>query len=434
MKTLISQALLFFSLCAFTPFASAQNMLVTTGDIGSTEVTRTVLVQEFEQTFNLSYRFKTEEIPAGFFGTDFNDVFSLTLQSDSGSTELESNSMNGLGAGAFDSTGTTDWYEVTLAVQPGDTVRIIASVANVFDDRFDSSIEVNFWETVGSRPLVIESVELADVDDLQLVAFSGDDHSYFGGNTRVHGTVAVRGGLQDSLESLKLEVVQNGGVVAIGELTSGAASSLLKPFGPGGSVSVSSKQHLFDIPNSNGIDVSSNGSVTMRIAATDDTGQTHTVAVGSYPVFARYKLANRYNPRDAGVGGDDWAHPSTIAFVTQFPSHTYNDFSNMHGGDFTPDHQTHQTGLDVDGWYEGYNNLDAASAQTMLDILNRPDGRRIAIVYVTMSDVQHGELLADSEFYNHIKGKMLRDGRKATDVILDRLQHKTHYHWKVSRP
>ncbi len=108
--------------------------------------------------------------------------------------------MNGFGAGAFDSTGTTDWREITLAVQPGDTVRIIASVANVFYDRSDSSIEVNFWETVGSRPLVVDSVGLADINNEKLVAFSDEDHSYLGGNARAHWAAMVRGDLQDSLE------------------------------------------------------------------------------------------------------------------------------------------------------------------------------------------------------------------------------------------
>ena len=47
---------------------------------------------------------------------------------------------------------------------------------------------------------MVDSVGLADINNEKLVAFSGDDHSYFGGNARAHWVAMVSGDLQDSLE------------------------------------------------------------------------------------------------------------------------------------------------------------------------------------------------------------------------------------------
>ena len=39
---------------------------------------------------------------------------------------------------------------------------------------------------------------------------------------------------------------------------------------------------------------------------------------------------------------------------------------------------------DVDGWFPGYRNMDAAAATTMLELLNTPGGgKRVKYVYVT---------------------------------------------------
>jgi murein endopeptidase len=98
--------------------------------------------------------------------------------------------------------------------------------------------------------------------------------------------------------------------------------------------------------------------------------------------------------------------------------------SNMNAGSFAPDHATHRDGLDVDGWYAGYNARNAATAQTMIGHLNSAYGISITSVFVTFT-ASPGNL-----FFQAIQGVVLNDGRLATDVIRSVPGHDTHFHWR----
>ena len=101
------------------------------------------------------------------------------------------------------------------------------------------------------------------------------------------------------------------------------------------------------------------------------------------------------------------------------------DVSNMNGGKFSP-HSSHQTGQDIDGWYTGYNNHDAAAAATMLYFLNDPAyGSQIFRVLVDF------EKTATDPFWNAIKDVTLADGRPAATVIFPDADHDTHFHWRL---
>jgi len=91
------------------------------------------------------YLFFTEEIPGGYFGTKYNDAFSVSIRTQNGGGEAsEVNTMNGLGLAAFDASGATAWREVTLPVtSSGDLVQVDVTVANVADEFFDSAVIVD---------------------------------------------------------------------------------------------------------------------------------------------------------------------------------------------------------------------------------------------------------------------------------------------------
>jgi hypothetical protein len=135
----------------------------------------------------------------------------------------------------------------------------------------------------------------------------------------------------------------------------------------------------------------------------------------------------RYGGRDANRCGDDWVKPSVKQVIEHYGGNTWGDFSNMNGGTFAPDHKTHQTGNDVDGHFEGYNDRDAATAATILGQLNDAAyGSRITKVFVTY------EQTAGNSFWNAIKDVTLTDGRAAGSVIRPLVSNGTHFHWLVS--
>jgi hypothetical protein len=93
----------------------------------------------------LRYRFVTSEVPFGFFGTEFDDYFAVSVRTNGGLAR-EVNSMNGLGLAQFDyPSGSTAWRDVVLPVNPnGDVVQVDLTVANVADAYYDSAVVVDF--------------------------------------------------------------------------------------------------------------------------------------------------------------------------------------------------------------------------------------------------------------------------------------------------
>jgi hypothetical protein len=91
------------------------------------------------------YRFTTTEIPEGFFGSEYNDYFRVTIRSKEGKDIItEQNSMNGLGRLAFDDDGVTTWRDRHLLVEGVDTVQVDIAVANVGDEYYDSWVHVDY--------------------------------------------------------------------------------------------------------------------------------------------------------------------------------------------------------------------------------------------------------------------------------------------------
>lgn len=126
--------------------------LMTSGE-GKQSLSRTFSVSPGTTSVKVRYRFITSEVPGGYFGSEFNDYFSVSVRSKSkGLVSNESNTMNGLGLGAFNqSTGSTAWRVVSIPTNPaGDEVQVDVSVANVADGALDSLVIIDYvGEEVG---------------------------------------------------------------------------------------------------------------------------------------------------------------------------------------------------------------------------------------------------------------------------------------------
>ena len=82
--------------------AAGENMdasLSTSGE-GPQKMSHTFTIKPGTSSVSVRYRFVTSEVPGGYFGSQYNDYFSVTIRSKSGGVITESNTMNGLGLAA----------------------------------------------------------------------------------------------------------------------------------------------------------------------------------------------------------------------------------------------------------------------------------------------------------------------------------------------
>src|SRR5262249_31582347 len=122
--------------------ATNNDLVLNTSDEGEQAIARSFTTKAGTTSVTVRYRFITSEVPGGYFGSQYNDYFRVTIRSQQGGGSVhESNSMNGLGLAAFDAAGATAWREQTLQVNKlGDTVQVDVAVANVADGLFDSQL------------------------------------------------------------------------------------------------------------------------------------------------------------------------------------------------------------------------------------------------------------------------------------------------------
>ncbi|CAG5181640.1 uncharacterized protein ALTATR162_LOCUS9785 [Alternaria atra] len=91
----------------------------------------------------LKYQFQTEEVPGGFFGTQFNDYFSIVIRADDESSTTVTHSMNELGLGAFDAAGSTKEFTTQMALaDAAQYVEFMVAVSNVADELYQSQLVV----------------------------------------------------------------------------------------------------------------------------------------------------------------------------------------------------------------------------------------------------------------------------------------------------
>ena len=121
------------------------DLVLSTSGEGEQSISRTFTTKPGIESVTLRYQFITSEVPGGYFGSEYNDYYNISLRSLKGSGfETDGNTMNGLGLAAFDASGATEFREVTLPVsKDGDTVQVDISVANVADGLLDSEVVID---------------------------------------------------------------------------------------------------------------------------------------------------------------------------------------------------------------------------------------------------------------------------------------------------
>lgn len=126
--------------------AQDQDLQVTTSGEGPSSVSRTFKVKSGTSKVSIRFRFVTSEVPGGYFGSEYNDSYAITVRSaQAASVASDSNSMNGLGLVAFSAGGSTAWRTLSLPVtSTGDTVQVDLTVTNVGDAQFDSQLVIDY--------------------------------------------------------------------------------------------------------------------------------------------------------------------------------------------------------------------------------------------------------------------------------------------------
>ncbi|KAM0080397.1 hypothetical protein ACKRZS_007451 [Fusarium odoratissimum] len=117
-------------------------VLSTNGQSNVQMASNSFAIGEKTTSVYIEYLFQTDEVPGGYFGTQYNDYFSVTIRSDTGGFVSIFHSMNELGLGAFDGTGTTNWFTLKLDVTDAHFVEYDLAVANVADNLYDSAVMV----------------------------------------------------------------------------------------------------------------------------------------------------------------------------------------------------------------------------------------------------------------------------------------------------
>jgi len=335
--------------------------------------------------------------------------------------------MNGLGASAFDASGSTAWKDLTLELaSAGEPVKVTVTVDNVKDSAMDSIV---FVDHVVPSSLSIPQARLFDIDNSTLRYLSAANHPYFNAATRVHATFKLTGPAATKLADLELHVLQGGVLKARGPLATALAPTLYRNFGTSG-IELASARLAFEIPANElaTVDATRDGPLSLKLVAKADDGSSAEKNLGQVPLLTRWTGADRYGGRDEHRGGDDWLMVMGRE-VCNSVSASWGDFSNMNAGSFAPDHRSHSSGLDADGWYSGYNAIDAAAAVKMIALLNSP-GVAANVEYVLVSHTPR----SGNAFYDAYKDVTLIDGRKAKNVIRNYAGHDTHFHWSMYRP
>ncbi|WP_159916005.1 carboxypeptidase-like regulatory domain-containing protein [Pantoea sp. 18069] len=393
---------------------------------GPRTATYTFMPPADTRTVRMRYRLQTAAL-AQFFGSAYSDAFHVVLRTKGAESAAVGASMNALGRDAFDDNGSTAWKELSVELATvGEPVQVevmVANMAHAGDAGVESAVIVDF---VAASPLAITQARLFDIDNSALNYLSAAHHTYFNATTRVHATFKVTGPVAAQLSSLELQVLQAGVLKARGVLAASLSPSLYKAFGASG-VELGSAQLAFEIPASElaTVNAARDGPLNLKLVAKAGDGSIAQKDMGNVQLLDHWKGPNRYGGRDESRGGDDWLTP-TARDACSPVGVTWGDFSNMNAGSFAPDHASHATGRDADGWYAGYNARDAAAAKKMIALLNTPGvGSKVKIVYVTHTPS------SGNAFHDAYKDVTLADGRKARSVIRNYAGHRTHFHWHM---
>ena len=349
-------------------------------------------------------------------------AFRVVLRSQSGAAVAASSAVHALSEEVIATDRSAQWRDLTIPLNvPGESVEVVLTLSNVGLSSFSRSrIIVDYLDT---PEISINAAKVFDIDNAPLRYLSASSHPYFGGNTRVNASFSIKGAANTRLTNVALHVSQGGHLVATGRLVDALVPTIYRDF-DAQHIALDDPQLAFEIPSSEfkRVRTESDAPLVLTLVATNGNQEVARYDLGPVSALSRWTRLPRYGTRDELRGGDDWITPSARE-VLAISDVTWGDFSNMNAGSFAPNHAMHSAGMSVDGWYAGYQKLDAAAAGNMLKLLNQDGvGQRARYVYVT-----HKAESGDA-FYDAYKDVVLLDGRKASDVIKSRSGHATHFH------
>lgn len=266
-------------LMRWSPFSTAQAQAPTrkilrwsTSGQGPHTTSYTFIPPTDTKTVRIRYRFQTAEFPT-YFGSKYNDSFGITLESRSGRSVAESAAMNGLGASAFDASGSTAWKDLTLELAAaGEPVKVTVTVDNVKDSAMDSIV---FVDHPVPSSLSIPQARLFDIDNSALQYLSAANHPYFNAATRVHATFKLNGPAAAKLSAVELHVLQGGVLKARGTLTAALAPTLYRAFGASG-IELAGARLAFEIPANElaAVNAARDGPLNLKLVARADDGSS----------------------------------------------------------------------------------------------------------------------------------------------------------------
>jgi hypothetical protein len=416
--------------------ATDQDLLLPTLGEGPQNISRTFITGAGTQNVKIRYRFVTEEVPGGYFGSQYNDYYRIQLRTKTGGLiESELKSMNGLGLEAFDyGSGSTAWKELSIPVSnSGDIIQIDLEVANIADGFLDSYIQVDYVE---ESKLNISKVELYDVynttqEKLQFLSID-ENFTFYDGKVRVYGTATIMGASTDKITALTLEVWQGTTKLNSADLVTSAQATVFQLFGSDEKIEITTPVLLFELPPRSPL--TENGKVELKIIASSESGGSATKSWGSIPNLRLDKdETKRYFCCNASEGGDAWALPSVydeaVNIRTNYSNWLRGDISNMNGGDITG-HADHEEGreIDIDIPKELIENV-------MVDRVNSTLANEI-VTYIKNTSLVDDILIYWEENDNDELWKLVNTPENIYLIndakLVKKADHKDHFHIRYS--
>ena len=423
-----------------------RNLQVHTSGLPGTRFARSrIVTAPGTSRLRLKYRYNTQEVPGGYFGSPYDDYYAVSATSSFGA-DRDINSMNALGLGAFDAAGWTDWREISVETNvQGDLVDVSFEVTNVLDGAFDAMLVVS---AVQETRLGFSITDLRDIDNGPLLALSASPHTYYGGLTIIHGRLELAGPTGASLDDVRLEVFEGTRLVATGTLAAAARTALLGSFPASGRRATGTTVgRLFEITSAQFSAVAQDFGATLsyRLVARSGT-QVAQTQLRSIVKVVLSPVQFRYGTRDPGdcvgtvppyrCGGDDWvqsvAKADAIA-LSGVVGFRWNDYSNMNGGTFPP-HGSHTLGLDIDGRFEtdsAYRlslSSSTGAATTVARLVAAIN--QMNALPLTYARVQTVFVVVTPQIRAALQGVVLNDGRPAASVIVHDSSHVDHFHFR----
>ncbi len=426
---------------------------------GPQSISRTFQTRQGTKRVRILYVFSTGEFPR-WYQSQYNDAFSLQLRSKKlGPAEPVQGTVNMYAMSSYRWDGALPAQEYALKTDPsGDVVQLDISVSNVGDDKVDSSVLIAFFEE-NSVSIEVESLNDIGPKGHTVTALGGalqylsvGTHPYLSygtagkaSSTGVKGRFKITGANGDTIQDIKLDVLESGRLVAVGDLEEAAKNTLLKTFDdehqtiewndPGPLFHID-----FQIPSNNASSMNINTDVKLnvRIRVSTVNGQQATSDLISVGKLVRYTGFNRYSvpaipARDEDVGGDDWCQVRMKNFMAHF-SNEYplliGDFSNMNGGPWNPPHAEHQFGLNADMMFINGTPYASslAAAQVYVLMLNDPEiGSSIRSIRMDLSDQTVKDYVINALVYR-TRPDGHQDAISALYYIIDDYKHDGHVH------